>query len=257
VTAKDVVVRLRDRYPSQAYAFFEQVRNGTGYSRQVVRTADALAFSLWPSRGLTLEGFEVKAYRGDWIREMNAPDKAEEVLGYCDRVWVVTTEPGMVQDGELPPLWGLLEPHGNKLRAKVVAKDNPNAKPLDRVFFASLMRCAQEYIKATVNGSDIVEEVRKQEKARADVKIELEVEAAGRQVRELKEGIAAFERASGISFDKWNGERIGEAVRLLTYKGFNSHLLERIRGLRNSLDAALPELEAALAKKPDPGATAA
>ena len=64
--ASEVVNRLRDRYPSAAYAFFEQVRNGTGYSRTVVRTADALAFSLWPSRGLTLDGFEIKAYRGDY-----------------------------------------------------------------------------------------------------------------------------------------------------------------------------------------------
>ena len=51
-----VIAALRARHPSEAWAFLSHVRNGTGYARRTARTADALAFSLWPSRGLGSTG---------------------------------------------------------------------------------------------------------------------------------------------------------------------------------------------------------
>jgi len=53
---------LQKRFPSEEYACLPQVRNATGYS-SVIRTADAIAMSLWPSRGLDLHGFEFKSLR--------------------------------------------------------------------------------------------------------------------------------------------------------------------------------------------------
>jgi len=44
---------------------------------------------LWPSRGLHLMGFEIKAGRGDWLRELKDPGKAEGIAAYCDQWWVV------------------------------------------------------------------------------------------------------------------------------------------------------------------------
>ena len=52
---------LKTRYNSPEYCLLPQVRNSTGYSSKV-RTADAIAMSLWPSRGLTLTGFEAIWY---------------------------------------------------------------------------------------------------------------------------------------------------------------------------------------------------
>ena len=63
VSAADVTVdlerRLRTRYQAPAYAYLPQVGDSTGYS--VHRHADAIVMSLWPSRGLHLMGFEIKA----------------------------------------------------------------------------------------------------------------------------------------------------------------------------------------------------
>ncbi len=59
VTADDLWKALPRRYPQTEYALFSQVRNATGFASRI-RTADAIALSLWPSRGLALYGFEFK-----------------------------------------------------------------------------------------------------------------------------------------------------------------------------------------------------
>ena len=59
---------LRYRFCQPEWAFLSQVRNGTGYLR-TTRTADALAMSLWPSRGLHLYGFEIKVRKSDWKKD--------------------------------------------------------------------------------------------------------------------------------------------------------------------------------------------
>lgn len=69
-TAGDIEKLLRNRYSPPEYAFLPQVRNQTGYSRQI-RTADALVMSLYPSRGLYLSGFEIKINKSDLKNEIS------------------------------------------------------------------------------------------------------------------------------------------------------------------------------------------
>jgi hypothetical protein len=134
---------LEARYCAPEWAYFEQVRNGTGYSRAVVRTADALAFSLYPSRGLELHGFEVKTSRGDWLREKRDPEKAEEIGKFCERWWLVTTS-GVVADvGEIPSAWGWLEWTGKKWLTRKPAPPR-GAQPLDKLMIAAILRRAGE-----------------------------------------------------------------------------------------------------------------
>src|SRR5438876_1169784 len=84
-----------------------------------IGSADALAMSLWPSRGLELHGFEIKASRADWRTELRNPETADEIATRCDRWWIVAGSADIVTDGELPPTWGLLVPLGSALVAKV------------------------------------------------------------------------------------------------------------------------------------------
>lgn len=79
VTAGDVMVALAHRYPAPGYALLPQVANGTGYAAS--RHCDAIALSLWPSRGIRLHGFEIKVARSDWLRELKDPAKAEAIDG--------------------------------------------------------------------------------------------------------------------------------------------------------------------------------
>src|SRR5690606_13620651 len=98
---------LRERHSGGHWAFVLQVPDGTGSNKG--RTADALAMGLWPSKGLDLHGFEIKATRADWLREIDDPTKAEAFAKYCDYFWLVCA-PGVADLPELPASWGMLTP---------------------------------------------------------------------------------------------------------------------------------------------------
>src|SRR5258708_35669696 len=144
MSAATILDALMKRYSAPAYAFLPEMRAGTGYSR--TRSADGIAMSLYPSRGLDVSGFEIKVSRSDWMRELKDPDKAEEICKSCDYWWVVA--PAMSSTGpratpivrleDLPPTWGLMLLDGDKLK---VEKNAPKleAKPLDKLFCASMM----------------------------------------------------------------------------------------------------------------------
>ena len=97
---------------SGEYAFLTHVRNDGGFS--ATRTFDAIAVSLWPSRGYAIDVFEVKVSRSDWLRELKDPGKSEAAWGIGDRFWIVATA-GVVEHAELPHGWGLIEAHGGKV----------------------------------------------------------------------------------------------------------------------------------------------
>ena len=65
-TQDELIEKLSRKYRPPEWAFLVQVKNGVGWTRKD-RTADALAMSLWPSRGLELHGFELKSRRSDWL----------------------------------------------------------------------------------------------------------------------------------------------------------------------------------------------
>lgn len=166
MTEHDLLELLREKHPHKEWAFAAHVRNGTGWTKRVTRTADALALSLWPSRGLELHGFEVKCSRSDWKRELEDPAKAEEIAGYCDRWWIVVSDDKVVRAGELPPAWGLLVAREGKLVVVTPAPLLPEAarKPLDRSFIAAFARAlsdadaeAAERRAATANRKQIAD----------------------------------------------------------------------------------------------------
>jgi len=88
-TSSDLEEKLSYKFSTPAWAFLPQVRNGTGYLRNTTRTADAIAMSLYPSRGLDLHGFEIKVSRTDWLGELKNPEKAEAIAQFCDYWWIV------------------------------------------------------------------------------------------------------------------------------------------------------------------------
>ena len=213
IPVSDLRARLRARYAPPAYVYFEEVRDATGFFS--LRTADSVAMGVWPSRGLLLEGFEIKASRSDWRRELKNPKKGEGVLSYCDRVWVVTTSRGLVHDEEVPPLWGIIEPRGNGLAMRREAKVNPDRHELDRLFFASLMRQAHRWLEHELKNADRTVEA--QEKGFKEGKRigERGLELAEEQLGSLRRQIIAFEKQSGVKIDSWYLGDIGAAVKMV------------------------------------------
>jgi hypothetical protein len=86
------------------------------------RRADLVRVGMWQSRGTGIDVHEIKVSRSDWLRELADPAKAEAWWPYCNRFWI-TAPPGVVEAGELPEGWGLLElPPGARRRFKVRAQ---------------------------------------------------------------------------------------------------------------------------------------
>ena len=141
MNTEEIEIALRAKYAPPEYAIFFEVRNGTGFARKTERYADAIAMNLYPSRGLEIIGFEIKASRADWLRELKNPDKAEEIGKFCDRWYVVVGDKVIVKPGELPAGWGLIVPRGNGL---IVSTEAPakHAKAVDKLMVAALLRAA-------------------------------------------------------------------------------------------------------------------
>jgi hypothetical protein len=244
--------RLRLKYPAEAYALFTEVRNATGFKGD--RAADAVAMSLYPSRGLEIFGFEFKASRSDWLRELANPRKAEGVCRFCDRWWIVTTTDAVVKRDELPKTWGLMvcTKEGDGLRIVVQAPPLEPA-PLDRAFTASLLRAAQKA------GNKPLEKVRQEERDKAYreyAERQITVEARVKQkyeaeIRQLQETIASFEKASGVQINGrgWNMGRIGAAVSAIIDNPVDMHrrlagLAERATEIANEARAGAEALKA-------------
>lgn len=182
--------------PEWATMFEVAPRTGGG-----TRYADAVAVNLWQSRGHAVHGFEIKVSRGDWLRELKDPSKAEEIQRYCD-YWTIVAPKGVVADGELPPTWGLLEMRVDRLM-QVKAGPKLDAQPITRAFFASLMRRGHEGLDQ-VSAEKLAAERTAMHASIAE-RVEREVKLQTRELRRLNEHISKFEQETGLSFSEWGG----------------------------------------------------
>lgn len=217
---KQIREALKKRYAAPAWALLEEVNQGTGGN--CGRAADALAMSLWPSRGLTIHGFEIKASRSDWLKELSDPSKAEAVQRYCDYWWIVVGKSDIVKASELPETWGLLVPSGTGLKVNVDAPKAAKVDAVDRRFLASLLRRASE-----LPGQAIAEA----RSAAWTDGAKYERENNAEDVRRIKERVSRFEEASGVVVDDWNHEKVGEAVRFVL-EGKHLSLEKVLQGIK-------------------------
>lgn len=222
---------LQKRFPPNEYALLAEVRDQAGFGAS--RSADGIAMNLWPSRGLEIEGIEVKSYRSDWLRELKDPAKAENIIKYCDRWWLVAADDTIVYPEEVPNAWGFLQVKGKRLMTiKPAPKLIPSAA-LDRSFIAALMKRAT---KGTVPASSIqekideaVESAVKAQEAQRDYNLKYTQD----ELKKLQEMVLDFEQASGVKMDRWGDhKKIGEAVRLIIQGGLPD-LEKRLQELKN------------------------
>lgn len=237
MTSSDLYKLLRQRYKDDGWVVLPQVRGGTGSSGS--RFADAVAMSLWPSRGLELEGFEIKVSRNDWLRELKEPEKADEIYRHCDRWWIVAADESIVREGELPPTWGLMVVRGGRLINKTLApKLSP--QPLSKGFFAALLRVvSKEYIPA-----EVVRERQDDAFRRGEEAGRVPTQYLAEKYQSLRESVDAFEAKSGVRINDYNGETMGEAVAFVAKVGVKS-VANSMRSLNVQLRNVLDHLEQA------------
>ena len=240
---------LRLRFAAPEWAYLDEVRNGTGYARRETRTADAIAMSLWPSRGLELHGIEIKSDRADWLREKNNPAKADAIGKYCDRWWLAIGDASVAPLDEVPAPWGLLVFADGGLVCARLPSPLPSPLPIDRLLLAALLRKATAACDQHVHRDEVAKESESLiAEARAGGLAAMTHEQAmvRRDAEELRERIERFEKASGVEIDRFRPDLTGAAVRALV-----EHGPERIRQsaehTRNCAAAVMREAEALMA----------
>jgi hypothetical protein len=206
-------------FSSPAHAVLPEVRNGTGYGA-TTRTADALVVSLWPSRGIWFAGVEVKVSRSDWMAELKQPEKSAAIQQWCDYWWIATPA-GIVQPGELPSTWGLIEV-GAKANRIVTPAPKLDAKPPCASFVAAIFRnrvgsetqlIGNAVAAATMKLREDVAHLAGEDAQRAIKNLEQKLEWTKRDYDSLLARVNAFEQASGIAISRaYDGARLGKEV---------------------------------------------
>jgi len=234
-----VIVALSKRYSPPAWAFLEQVADGTGALAS--RFADAMAMSLWPSRGLDLVGFEVKVHRGDWLRELKDPRKSESHALSCNR-WYVVAPSGVIEVGEVPPAWGFIELRGGRLFT-VREAERRDAEPGWPLVAAILRRAAESHVPKSAVDAVVAEQV--EERLRVSKISEgRDVENLRSAVKNLEERIRTFEEASGIRIDHWTAREVGEAFRRFLHGDRTEEAqVNRLRAMKASVTQLLFALD--------------
>lgn len=243
---KSVWDLLSKKYPSSEYALMQEVSDAAGHSRS--RSADYIAVSLWPSRGLAVNGIELKSYRSDWLSELKNPKKAENIFQYCDFFWLLTTDDTIAKIEEIPAAWGWLCIKGSIIK---VMKEAPKQKPVDigRSFMCAMLKraaCKQSFIH--IDSIEDRIELAKKEKCYMH---DREIENLKETIKKLNTKITEFEKASGIEIAYgWRGDpdKTGKAVRFILDGGIEGlrkellHLQGTSNKINNSINSAIESL---------------
>lgn len=238
MTSADIRAALRARFTSPEWAIFFEVGDGTGAQHR--RWADAVAMNLWPSRGLSINGFEIKVSRSDWRSELKNPAKSEPVQRYCDYWWIVAPA-GIVPKEELPDTWGLFEVSPSGKIKQVVAAPKLAPKPVTRPFMAALLRRAGQVEEDDIRKAVAAKTENIREEFRKSFERDLDVRT--RRYKEVHEKTMAIKKATGIDLLNWTPtEEVASAIKfVLSVGAFDTY--NGIDRMRNSLRSALDRID--------------
>lgn len=131
-TASDMVAMLRRHYlpegkqPAGIFAPEITAPDGT-------RRADLIWQGVTTATGDLLVGHEVKVSRADVLVELQDLTKTDPWQRFCDRWWLVVSDPALIDGLDLPPSWGVMSPPaGRRTRSMTVLVQAPQLKPVDK-----------------------------------------------------------------------------------------------------------------------------
>ena len=153
MTAKEITELLRRRYRPPEWAFFSELRVGTGYSgydynqvKNPEQRLDGWALNCWPSKGLTSIAFEIKVSRSDFLSEVANPEKRQQAITHSNEFYFVVPA-GLVAVDEIPMECGLMVAKGQGLR--IVKKPTINKPHLELAFCSQHARRSGEVSQET------------------------------------------------------------------------------------------------------------
>ncbi len=246
---KSVYEILRCKFPEKEYALLQEVSDAAGFSRS--RSADYMIMSLYPSRGNSLSGVELKSHRGDWLNELKKPDKAENIFQYCDYFWLLTDGDNIAKLEEIPETWGWMSIKGGRISImKVAPKLSP--KPITKSFLAALLKRATDksnFIHRSSIEGEIKNAVEQGINKRA-----ANFEDLKNKYDELSTYVSEFEKATGITLNRYvrwktSPAQIGQTVKLIENGGTKNiekdlaQLQTTAKDIHERISAALENLK--------------
>lgn len=247
ITAADIRLALRTRYPNGSHALFYEVSDGVGHTAG--RRIDAIGVGIWPSTGQEVHGIEIKVSRSDWKREIANPKKAQDLMRFCNR-WYLACPAGVVSADEVPETWGLLTVNGGGIREQRKAP-RLTPEPLTRHFICSLLREAGNVDAAVINTA--VNKARVAAEGEFKARLEREVAAdRTRRERRIEESVKKVERIEkmvGTPLDNWlfDDEEFARAIQMVRRSGLAkthnnlSHIFQTLKHQVAAIRAALDE----------------
>lgn len=237
---------LLTKFPCDQYALMAEVSDAAGFYRS--NSADYIAVGLWPSRGLNIHGIELKSNRGDWLKELKTPKKAENIFQHCDFFWLLTIDDTIAKAEEIPTTWGWLYIKNGKIRVK---KDAPKLSPghVDKHFLAAMLKRAcdrRNYVH--VNSLDEKINQLVEQKIRDQTN---KLEYLQSELSDINKKVKAFELHSGLDIrNTWDAEGLGKRVAMVKNHTPESFQNEIIR-IKNNLGSLITKIQSSIAKLED------
>lgn len=146
IEAKTIIEALRKRHPKDQWAFFPELRIGTGAGKDAEQRLDVWAIAYWPStQGIKRVAYEVKVSRSDFLAELKNPLKRRRALLLSNEFYFAAPK-GLIGVSELPPEAGLVEvdPEFRQGFHTLVAAPWRDIPPPSWRFVASIARLAMK-----------------------------------------------------------------------------------------------------------------
>lgn len=213
-TAAGVREALLRKWPPAEYLSIYEAPQDSG--RQG-RKLDVVVVSLWASRGLDLDGVEIKVSMSDWKRELDNPDKADWWWKRVHRFWIAApADVAKKIKPQLPTNWGLLSVSANGVRIAVRPTPNRTPEPLGWGTTVGLLRATADCGLNVLARAERIGYDRGYKEGEASASRRSGDDHLRRRLQELTETVARFEEASGIKITGWNGgERVGQLVAMV------------------------------------------
>lgn len=117
-SALEISEVLRKRHPFPTWLFMEELRFGTAWGSLAIpghyknvrfeQRIDAFALHTWPSKKFQRWAYEIKVSRGDFLHEINEPDKRVGAM-HISNYFYFAAPVGLIKEHELPDNCGLIE----------------------------------------------------------------------------------------------------------------------------------------------------
>lgn len=148
LTSADVLACLRTRFEvSGRSVLVEQLADSTGHDCS--SWIDAAVVNLWPSDGLSIDAYEVKVSRSDFLREIQRPGKNQWCRDQLSSFSFVVSDAAIAKIDELPEGAGLLVVNGDSVKTIRAAKHTNRP-----VFSAGIAAALARALKKTNSADD-------------------------------------------------------------------------------------------------------